>query len=171
MLARIRLTGRALYHLMRLETGLQPLPASKTLLWVSLSLYGLSEFALASLGHRMSVSLLGGLAAVLLLGALTTVALSLAGFSSRVMQTISALAAGGAVIVCGRALLQVLLQTAVPGVDLGGFLLFPLFVWHLLICAHVYREALARGSYQSRGLAIAYVLCLIVLRKSLDVWA
>ena len=53
-------------------------------LCASLSLYGLSEFGLASLGHGTSVSLLAGLSAVLLLVVLTAAALSFAGYSSRI---------------------------------------------------------------------------------------
>lgn len=164
-------TGQALYRLMRLEAGAQSLPASIAFLWASLALYGLSEFGLASIGHGTNVSFLAGLIAVLLLVALTTAALSFAGYSSRVMQTLSALAAAGAVVDCSRFVLQLLLGAMVPVANIGTFLLFPLLVWHFLICAHVYREALARSSYHSRGLALAYVLCLAALRRSLDVWA
>jgi hypothetical protein len=171
MLVRAWRTGRALYALLRLEAGVQALPASKRFLLASLSLYGLSEFGLASLSHGANVSLLAGLIAVLLLAVLTTAALSLAGYASRVMQALSALAAAGAVVNGSRLAMQTMLQAAVPGVNLGGFLLFPLLVWHFLICALVYREALARGSFQSRGLALAYVLCLVALRRSIDVWA
>ena len=87
------------------------------------------------------------------------------------MQTLSALAAAGAVVDCSRFVLQLVLGAMVPVANLGTFLLFPLLVWHFLICAHVYREALARGSFHSRGLALAYVLSLVALRRSLDVWA
>ena len=171
MLAGAWQTGQALYGLVRLEAGAQSLPASTPFLLASLSLYGLSEFGLASLGHGTHASLLAGLIAVLLLAALTTVALSLAGYSSRVMQTLSALAAAGAVVDCSRFVLQLLLQAAVPVSNLGTFLLFPLLVWHFLICAHVYREALAQGSFHARGLALAYVLSLAALRMSLGAWA
>jgi hypothetical protein len=171
MLVGIWQTGQALYRLLRLEAGAQSLPASMPFLLTGLLLYGLSEFGLASLGHGTDVSLLAGFIAVLLLVALTTAALSFAGYSSRIMQTLSALAAAGAVVDCARFILQLLLQIAVPVANLGAFLLFPLLVWHFLICAYVYRGALARGSFHSRGLALAYVLSLVVLRRSLDVWA
>jgi hypothetical protein len=171
MLVGVRQTGQTLYNLLRLEAGAQSLPASTPFLLTSLSLYGLSEFGLASLSHGTAVSLLAGLIAVLLLAVLTTMALTFAGYSSRVMQTLSALAAAGAVVDCSRFILQLLLQAAVPVANLGTFLLFPLLVWHFLICAYVYRGALARGSIHSRGLALAYVLSLVALRRSLDVWA
>jgi hypothetical protein len=171
MLAGVLQTGRKLYGLVRLETEPYSLPASASFLWASLSLYGLSEFGLASLGHGTNVSLMAGLLAVLLLAVLTWAPLTVAGYSSRVMQTLAALAAAGAVVDCIRFVLQLVLRVAVPAPNLGAFLLFPLLIWHFLICAYVYREALARGSYQSRGLALAYVLSLVVLRRGLDVWA
>ena len=118
-----------------------------------------------------NVSLLAGLIAVLLLVVLTTAALSFAGYSSRVMQTLSALAAAGAVVDCSRFVLQLLLGAMVPVANFGTFMLFPLLVWHFLICAFVYRGALARASIHSQGLALAYVLSLAALRRSLDVWA
>ena len=164
-------TGQALYGLVRLEAGAQSLPASTPFLWASLSLYGLAEFGLASIGHGTNVSLLAALIAVLLLVVLTAAALSFAGYSSRVMQTLSALAAAGAVVDCSRFALRLLLGSMVPVANIGTFLLFPLLVWHFLICAFVYRGALARGCYHSRGLALAYVLSLVALRRSLDVWA
>jgi hypothetical protein len=164
-------TAQALYGLVRLEAGSQSLPASTPFLWTSLLLYGFSEFGLASLGHGTDVSLLAGLIAVLLLAVLTKVALSLAGYSSRVMQMLSALAAAGAVVDCSRFVLQLSLQAALPVANAATLLLFPLLVWHFLICAHVYREALTQGRFHSRGLALAYVLSLVALRRSLDVWA
>ena len=171
MLAGAWRIGQALYGLVRLEAGAQSLPASTPFLWASLSLYGLSEFGLASIGHGTNVSLLAGLIAVLLLVVLTTAALSFAGYSSRVMQTLSALAAAGAVVDCSRFVLQLLLGAMVPVANFGTFMLFPLLVWHFLICAFVYRGALARASLHSQGLALAYVLSLAALRRSLDVWA
>ncbi len=164
-------TGQAVYGLVRLEAGPQSVPASTPFLLASLSLYGLSEFGLASLGHEAPVSLLAGLIAVLLLAALTTAALSFAGYPSRVVQTLSALAAAGAVVDCSLFALQLLLRAALPVANLGTFLLFPLLVWHFLICAYVYREALAQRPFHSRGLALAYVLGLVALRMRLDVWA
>ena len=164
-------TGQALYRLMRLEAGAQSLPASTAFLWASLALYGLSEAGLASIRHGTNVSFLAGLLAVLLLVVLTAAALSFAGYSSRAVQTLSALAAAGAVVSWGRLILQLLLGAMVPVANIGTFLLFPLLVWHFLICASVYREALARGSFHSRGLALAYVLSLAAMRRSLDVCA
>ncbi len=171
MLARTWQTGQALYGLVRLETEPLSLPASASFLWACLALYGFSECGLALLGHGTNAALLAGAAAVLLLAVLTVLPLSLAGYSSRVMQTLSALAAAGAVVDCSRLVLQLLLKVAVPVANIGGFLLFPLLVWHFLICAYVYRGALGRGSFHSRGLALAYVLSLVTLRRSLDVWA
>ena len=84
MLAGAWQTGHVLYGLVRLEAGAQSLPASTPFLLASLSLYGLAEFGLASLGHGTHASLLAGLIAVLLLAALTTAALTFAGYSSRV---------------------------------------------------------------------------------------
>jgi hypothetical protein len=162
-------TGQALYGLLRFEAGPQSLPASMSFLWASLLLYGISEFGLASLGHGTHISLLAGLFAVLLLAVLTSAALSFAGYSSRIMQTLSALAAAGAVVDCSRFVLQLLLQATMPEVKVSAVLLFPLVIWHFLICAHVYREALAQGSFRSKGLALAYLLSLVVLRRSLDV--
>jgi hypothetical protein len=171
MLAGACQTGQALYGLVRLEAGAQSLPASTPFLWASLSLYGLSEFGLASIGHGTIVSLLAGLIAVLLLVVLTAAALSFAGYYSRVVQTLSALAAAGAVVDCSRFVLQLSFGAMVPVANIGTFLLFPLLVWHFLICAYVYRGALAGGSFHARGLALAYVLSLVALRRSLDVLA
>jgi len=124
MLAGAWQIGQALYGLVRLEAGAQSLPASIPFLWASLSLYGLSEFGLGSIGHGTNVSLLAGLIAVLLLVVLTTAALSFAGYSSRVMQTLSALAAAGAVVDCSRFVLQLLLGAMVPVANFGTFMLF-----------------------------------------------
>lgn len=171
MLAAALKTGLALYGLLRFEVGPQALPASTPFLLGALLLYGLSELGLASIGHAADVSLLAGLITVILLAGLTTIALSLAGYHSRIKQTLSALAAAGVVVDCSRFVLQLLLRAALPVANLATFLLFPLLIWHFLICAHVYREAMTQRSFYPLGVALAYVLGLIALRMTLDVWA
>jgi hypothetical protein len=161
-------TGWALYNLVRFEAGPQALPASAAFLVGSLGLYGLSEFGLAAIGHATGVSLFAGIAAVILLAGLTTIALWLSGRANRVPQTLAALAAAGVVVDASRFGLQLLLRAAVPMVNLASFLLFPLLVWHFLICAHVYREALSQRVVHALGLSLAYVLGLVALRMSLD---
>ena len=171
MLAAAWRTGQTLYGLVRFEAGPQSLPASISFLSLSLLFYGLAEYGLASLRHGANASFLAALIAVILLALLTAAGLLLAGRSSRIVQTLSALAAAGVLVNCSRLVLQLLLGAAVPVAKLTAFLLFPLLVWHFLICAHVYRQALARGSIHSLGLAFAYVFSLIALRMSLNVWA
>jgi hypothetical protein len=140
--------------LLRLRAGPQDLPASWGLTFLLLAAYiGLGIFSGRALGGEDAV------ARSLAINALQVVAvvalLQLRKFPERIPQTLSALAGAGIIL---GALAYGLLAQADPAVNqpLLPLAWFGIFIWSLVVDAHIYRHALAVSMAQ--GVLVAVLL-------------
>lgn len=143
-----------LLQLLRLRAGPQDLPSSWTVATGLLALYvALGMYSGQALGVGNAVA--RSLAINVLQVVAVAVMLRLRGFPERLPQTISALAGTGVLL---GLLAHVLLLQANPEVNqpLLGLGWFAVFIWSLVVDAHIYRNALAVSL--SVGVLIAVLL-------------
>jgi len=140
--------------LLRLRTGPQDLPGSWSLTLLLLAGYiGLGIYSARALGGEDAVprSLTINALQIIVVIAL----LQLRRFPERVPQTLSALAGAGILL---GALAHALLAQADPAVEqpLLPLAWFGIFIWSLVVDAHIYRHALAVSMPQ--GVLVAVLL-------------
>lgn len=151
--------ARAFADVCRFRLAPQQLPASPALLLVALAAYALSGAAGAAIELPPSRALLASVLDTALLAAFTAGVLMLRGVAGRLTQTLTALT--GAQAVLGVAGIPVLLWlhaargSAAELVPSVAWL--ALFVWSLLVFAHVLRHALSTHPLVGFVLALAYV--------------
>ena len=137
----------------------QDLPASWTLLAVTIATHSLMSVLLSSINLRIGHAVLAGLTETALLCALTGSLLLLQRIRERTVQTLSALAGSDTVIgfialPVGTWLRQVNLvgdSTVAP-----ALLLLALIAWSLVVSAHILRHALSTSFFLGLVVAVAF---------------
>lgn len=139
---------KALIDIMRLEAGPNALPLSGKLAGFSLAAYGVGETGLQVFDHELGPAAVYGVVSALILTAVTAVVLYAVGARERFVQTLTALAATGAVVAVASLVLHLFVAQVFPAPlptsKLVGFLLFPLIIWNVTLFAWVYRHASLR---------------------------
>ncbi len=154
-------TPKAFLNILKLEGSQFSLPNSAALLGASVVAYALSRVALHALDHSLSAALIDGpLVAGLLAGA-TALFMKLYDRSDKIIQTLIALMATGAVMAIASILLHFVFAVALPPPlptdRLVRFLLFPVAIWVVFMFAFLYRHAGLR-TMPAFTLAITYVI-------------
>lgn len=150
------------------DVGPEVLPHSSLLLKVSLGLFVLIEFAIKLSTHSVLGSVGIGVSAAALLSLVAALAARLLGRDERLTQTLTALAGVGAVVAFVNFFFRaVLIQgfafvgEGLPAEELASFLLFPIFLWNVVVYASIYRKAFSVGSILSFALSLGYLLVLV----------
>lgn len=154
--------------ILRSEVGPEVLPSSNLLLRLSLGLFVLVEFAI-KLATNSVVGAAGiGLSAAALLTLVAALAARLRGRDERLMQTLTALAVVGALVALVNFFFRFVLVQGfsfvgdeLPAQDLASFLLFPIFLWNVVVYASIYRRAFSVGTVVSFALSLGYLLVLV----------
>jgi hypothetical protein len=162
---------KGLNGIFRMEPGGQLLPYSLPLLVVGLVVYASSEFELEYISHTPVAAAKFALIAPALLTILTAIGLFVAGRRERLKETLVALLLAGAVVTIVNVAMRVSMPLFFPPeIDLGkliGFLLFPLFLWNLLVFAYIYQRAFAGRPRLSLGLSAGYLVPLTFVIASI----
>lgn len=155
---------RAFFAICRLQKGPQDLPTSRELLLLGLVAYTLCGIAVGLLSMAPEAALISGLADTLLMILLTMVILHLRGVPGRVTQTLTAFAGTGTVL----SLIAIPILFAAHTGELGhngtrvpAVLMLFIFVWNLMINAHILRHALSTRFVIGFAVAVFYLVVLI----------
>ncbi len=154
-------TPKALFNIMKLEGSQFSLPNSMALLGASVVAYAIARVGLHALDHSPSAALIDGpLVAVVLAGG-SALFLKLYDRGDKIVQTLIALMATGAIMAIASILLHFVFAVALPPPlptdRLVRFLLFPVAIWVVFMFAFLYRHAGMR-TIPAFALAITYVI-------------
>lgn len=153
-------TPRALIDIIKLEAGPSALPATQTVLLSSLAAYAAGATAQQMVPHEILPSIVYGAIDTGLLAAVTFGVLLAVGARDRFAQTLTALAAIGAIVSLVSFVLQmfvgVVFPPPLPTGKLVGFVLFPLVLWKVTLYMWIYRHGSLRF-IPSLAVSAAYV--------------
>jgi len=161
---------RIWFNICLLRDGPQDLPASRELLVLSMASYTLASFLLSLPGYPLVAA--GQLAvmdaSLVVVFAATTLYLS--GKMARLTQTLTALSGTGTLLgLIALPVIQLLASGQAAGQPslLAGMLWLLLFVWNLLVVAHIMRHALAVNFPVATGIAVLYTLVAMQILNAL----
>jgi hypothetical protein len=164
---------RALFELFLaiclLRKGPQDVPASPVLLRLTLLSYGFSGVLIPLLDVGLLTSLVLTVLDIALLTGLTYGALTLRHYRARFMQTLTALLGTGTLLQLLALPLLFLLEQEVAGTGGPGWLgllWLGLFIWGIVVTAHIFRQALST----SLGVGVLYSLAYVLLYWTLSGW-
>lgn len=153
-----------LVKILRSELGPDALPVSGPLLGACLAGFALGQFINLVLYRTLPQALGITLTGTILLVAITVGSLYLLGYGKRSMQTLTALAGTGAMIAAVtfgvRLVLLIGLPEEAPTIDLMRFLMFPLFLWNVLVFMGILRIAFSGRLIPGLAVAVAYMILL-----------
>jgi len=151
-------------RILRSELGPDALPVSWPLLGVCLAGFTLGQLINLALYKTMPQAFGIAFTGAVLLVALTAGSLYLLGYGKRLPQTLTALAGTGALIAVAsfgvRLVLLLGLPEEAPVVDLSRFLMFPLFLWNVVVFMGILRIAFSGRLIPGLAVAIAYMIML-----------
>ena len=136
--------------------GPQDVPASQLLLGLCLLAYLLIGELMLLMDETLLRATLQVLLDVAMLGGFVVITLKFAGYSERVLQTLSALLAVDVLI--SILAFPVMISVSSGAERGGGYLLVMLMVWHLAVMAHIFRQALSRSWWTGYAVAMLYTL-------------
>lgn len=151
-------------RILRTEMGPDALPVSWPLLGVCLAGFAFGQainlFVYKSLPQALGIATIG----TVLLVAMAAGSLYLLGYGKRLPQTLTALAGTGALIALVtfgvRLVLWIGLPEEAPTVDLMRFLMFPLFLWNVVVFMGILRIAFSGRLVPGLAVAVAYMIML-----------
>ncbi|MGM0594899.1 MAG: hypothetical protein ACQETD_10210 [Pseudomonadota bacterium] len=154
---------RVVWQIALLRQGPQVLPAASVLLWLSLGAHWLTGVLLGLFTLPPELAMLSALVGTLIMVALVHALLVLHRKQSRVVQTLTALAACETLLGLIAMPLSALFYA---GGDIGaiaGMFSLLLLGWNIAIAAHIFRHALAVSMGVGVLLAVGYTLVAISL--------
>lgn len=141
-------TPRALIDIIRLEAGPSALPATQRVLVSSLVAYAVGATAQQMVSRDILPSIIYGAVDTGLLALVTFGVLLAVGARDRFTQTLTALAAIGALVALVSFVLQlfvgVVFPPPLPTAKLVGFVLFPLVIWKVTLYMWIFRHGSLR---------------------------
>jgi hypothetical protein len=109
-----------------------------------------------------------GIGAAALLSAVTIVSAQFSGYGERLLQTLTALSIGGAIVIFVRTVLGLFIYInpifeGLPDInvmELEGFLLFPIYIWNVFVFAFLFRRSFRTTVPIAFAISIGLVLTL-----------
>ena len=139
---------KALWDIVKLEGSQKSLPESQKLAGAAMAAYAVGEILVHSIEHSILGSIVYGIAIPAVLAAITYFALKIVGSLDKLLQTLTALGATGALLCLAYIVLHFIFAIALPpplpSERLVRFLLFPLVVWNVFMFTWLYRHAALR---------------------------
>jgi hypothetical protein len=157
----------AFWRILLLRAGPQSVPASTTVLWLALLLHYTVGLLLALFVMPLSFALLYALVSTLCMVAVVQGLLLLFKKQARTLQSLSALAAGEALLGLLLLPLSLLYYPGSRGDEMSLLLaLLSLLVmgWNVALAAHIFRHALG----VSRGLGFLYSMVYLIMAVTLS---
>ncbi len=158
------------WQLCLLRIGPQDLPNSSTLLYATLAVYLVVDFALTILDLSFGASILASFLDAGLLLSFTGLLLWGRSLPERMIQAFTALLGSGALLgALAFPLLswQFALGIENPYVVMPSLLLLVLLIWNITVVGHIFRHALSGSMGLGVGLSVLYVFISINIMRSL----
>lgn len=154
-------TPKALFDILKLEGAQNALPASNAFLGGCVAAYAIAKAVRHGLEHSLTSALIFGVFTAAFLSGVTYMILRLYKSSDKLVQTLAALAATGAIMALASILLYFFFAMALPPPlptgKLVNFLLFPIAIWIVFMFAFLFRHASLR-TVPAFALAATYVI-------------
>jgi hypothetical protein len=151
-------------RILRTEMGPDALPVSWPLLGVCLAGFAFGQVINLAVYKTLPQALGIATTGTVLLVAMAAGSLYLLGYGKRLPQTLTALAGTGALIALAsfgvRLVLWIGLPEEAPTVDLMRFLMFPLFLWNVVVFMGILRIAFSGRLVPGLAVAVAYMIML-----------
>lgn len=137
------------YGILTFKLGADVLPKSRLLLGICLFAFAGAVFLFEGMYYSPARAVASGAGSAAFLSAVTAVWAWISGYPERLMQTLTALALGGAGVVLARTLMGLFIFVApifaeLPDTmvqQLEAFLLFPLWVWNVYVFGFLLRRS------------------------------
>ena len=140
--------------IMNWKLGPEVLPKSPLLLAVSLVAFAVTVSLRQSMDYSVARAVASGIGSAAALGAVAYLCAKVSGYNERLIQTLTALAIGGAVVLFVTVFLRFFLVLSLTFgdptgeglpylnvVELANFLLFPLLIWNVFVFAALFRRS------------------------------
>ena len=156
-----------LLGILNVKLGPEVLPKSPILLAVSLAAFAAAVFLFQWNYYSPARAAASGIGSAVLLAAVAMLWARLSGYNERLIQTLTALALGGAVVIFVRTFLGLIIFISpnlaeLPEINvqqLVAFVLFPLYVWNIFVFAFLFRRSFRADLVVSFAISIALVFC------------
>lgn len=154
------------------KLGPEVLPKSWILLGASLAAFAVAVFLRQYMDYTALSAAASGIGSAAVLGAVSILCAKLSGYGERLIQTLTALALVGAIVIFVTTVLRSLLVVSLALSNLSGeqglselnvmelsnFLLFPLLVWNVFVFAALFRRSFRPSVPLAFAIAIPVVL-------------
>src|SRR5262245_11889349 len=155
-----------IYGILTFALGADVLPKSRLLLIVCLAGFAAAVFLFQGNFYSPARAAASGIGSAVLVSAVAAGWASIAGYRERFMQTLTALALGGALVILSRTVLGFLIYinpifAELPDVnvrELEAFLLFPIYVWNIFVYAFLFRRSYRATVVMAFAMSIAVVI-------------
>lgn len=145
------------------KLGPEVLPKSPILLAVSIVAFAAAVFLFQASFYSLARAVASGIGSAGLLAAVAMLCARVSGYNERLMQTLTALALGGAIVIFVRTALGFVIFISpnlaeLPDINvrqLTAFLLFPLYVWNIFVFAFLFRRSFRTEAVISFAISIA----------------
>ncbi len=152
--------------ILNFKLGPEVFPKSQFLLAVSFFAFVAAVYLFQASFYSAGRAAASGIGGAVVLAAVAMLCARIFGYSERLMQTLTALALGGAVVIFVRAALGFIITiwavtlTELPDNNiqqLTAFVLFPLYVWNIFVYAFLFRRSFRADVIVSFAISIALV--------------
>ncbi|MGH6794535.1 MAG: hypothetical protein ACREDD_14145 [Methylocella sp.] len=135
--------------ILNFKLGADVLPKSPKLLAVCIAAFAAAVFLFQYNFYSVARAAASGIASAVLLAAVAMLSARISGYNERLLQTLTALALGGAIVIFVRTALGFIIFIS-PSLaelpsnnvrQLTAFLLFPLYVWNIFVFAFLFRRS------------------------------
>ncbi len=155
-----------IYGILTFKLGADVLPKSRTLLIICLTGFVAAIFLFQGNFYPPARAVASGIGGAVLLSAVATAWAAISGYRERLMQTLTALALGGALVIFSRTVLGYFIYfnpifAELPDVnvrELEAFLLFPIYVWNIFVYAFLFRRSFRATVVMTFAISIAIVI-------------
>ncbi len=148
------------------KLGADVLPKSRILLTICLAGFAAAVFLFQGNFYSPARAAASGICSAVLLSAVAAGWAWISGYRERLVQTLAALALGGAIVIFIRTFLGFLIFIApifaeLPDVnvrELEAFILFPIYVWNIFVYAYLFRRSYRAEIIMAFAISIAVVI-------------
>jgi hypothetical protein len=152
--------------ILNFKLGPEVLPKSPILLAASLVAFAVGVFLFQANFYSPARAAASAIGSAVLLAAVAMLGARISGYTERLMQTLTALALGGAIVIFVRTALGLFIFinpafAELPDInvqELTAFLLFPLYVWNIFVFAFLFRRSFHSDVPISFAISIALVV-------------
>ncbi|MGI8569644.1 MAG: hypothetical protein ACR2KT_11515 [Methylocella sp.] len=154
--------------IMNFKLGPEVLPKSPILLAVSIVAFAAAVFLFQASFYSLARAAASGIGSAVLMAAVAMLCARVSGYNERLIQTLTALAMGGAIVIFVRTALGFIIFIS-PSLEelpdnnvrqLTAFLLFPLYVWNIFVFAFLFRRSFRTETVISFAISIALVFAM-----------